>query len=152
MSTKEQTINVLCGTFGVLGVSMATFDPLGVIDGATFRQGVSLGFEPSPSYIELEVLLDRTLRMLPANAEPQVRVKLEHYTVLAVQGPSGSVAVAFAHAHPLVKSINRPVRKLAGLDRRGLRPDQVASALGEAARDLAVLLAEPESDSGGFVQ
>lgn len=113
--TKQETIAKLTKTAGVLGVSTSTFDHLGVIDGANFWPG----FWHTDDRPAVGLLLAATLRLLDRIDESQLRVKLEHYSVLAMKGPQGRVAIAHWNGHPAVKSINRPARRLVGNPRYG---------------------------------
>jgi hypothetical protein len=116
MATQVEKLNRTANTPGILGVTFRPRDVVGIDDVAFF---------PSPSHPAppmLGSMLAETMRTLDTCGragvlvKDGVRVKLDHegYSVLVMDGPDGTVSIAFLTGHPVVKSVNRPARSIVG--------------------------------------
>lgn len=124
MTTQARKLNRLVHTHGILG--------------ATFREARTVGtddvsFFPSPHHPAppgLVSVLAESLATLDTCGRAGLLVKAgirlkfdrEGYSILVMDGPDGTVAIAYLSGHPVVKSVNRPARSISGhRARRGVR-------------------------------
>lgn len=128
MATQAEKLNKAARTGGILGAAFRAPRVTGVDD---------LAFFPSPSHPappRLVTMLAESMRTLDTCGRAAmldtkgIRVKLdrEGYTILVMDGPDGTVAIAFLTGHPVVKSVNRPARSIVG-HRRHDAPRRLAT-------------------------
>ncbi len=143
MSPIDRKLHALTRTHGVMGASFRDANLVG-----------TYAIELWPSKVEpvapgVPVMLQAMFAAFDAAGHAGlldrkgIRIKLRLYSVIAMSGPHGTVAIAYLNGHPAVKSINRPARSIVG---QRARPepvdelaDSVASVLGGHAHDRAVL-------------